>query len=138
MPIGYYADLSLLNLTELTTPIAYMSSVGFTDPFQPIAKFQSGGSNGNSLKSYLYFNLGPSGNPNRMTWADRALTGGNAKFKKAKSFLLDSNGPDRTQGALEWGACGVWTMAKTTDAIYDPSNGTTSLGDIYSFSAQPA
>ena len=127
IPLGR-TDLSVSE-GGLTSPIAYLSSVDFTDPFQPIAKMQSGSSNGNTKKSYLYFNFGSGPDANHKTWADRA--GLTAQDKLKNCFLIYSNGPDRMQGAMEWNMVPRSRSDKAAmDDIYDPTNGTASLGDI--------
>jgi len=111
-----------VDLKGLTTPISYISTVGFQDIF----KAEQGGT-GNNRESYLYFNYfyetsGPG------TWMNAI----NRPDLSTRGFCLASWGPDRTQNAIEWvyvqGIAG--NQQGANDRIYAPSNGLISSGDI--------
>ncbi|MEW6233998.1 MAG: type II secretion system protein [Candidatus Omnitrophota bacterium] len=111
-----------VDLKGLTTPVSYISGVGFRDIF----KAQQG-STGNNQESYLYFNYffeekGPGNWMNAINRPDLST----------KGYCLASWGPDRWQDAIEW----VYVQTKLGDPaggrarMYAPSNGLVSKGDI--------
>ncbi len=133
---GMQTDLSWSNLTCLTTPVAYMTSVGFKDPFKPIGRFGPWlgyGVSGNTSESYLYFYLGNgfSTAKTNETWAEKD---GVPATSMRKAWVLSSNGPDRCQDELQRTALGPvshgWSDAVYANSIYDPTNGTNSGGDV--------
>jgi prepilin-type N-terminal cleavage/methylation domain-containing protein len=128
-----YSHLTV-HLTELTTPVSYISTVGFQDVFKA-----EQGDTGNSLQSYLYFLY--KSNPDYPAWIDQA---GVAQWS-TDGFCLASWGPDRVQGARQnnnptgtmLGPPIEWVYIRVREGnpnayngVYAPSNGTVSGGDI--------
>lgn len=120
-PFGASA-LSKVALKDLTTPVAYVSSVSFDDPFIPVPFFEVGAASGDPWFSYLYFNF-------REGWADRVPI---PEEYRRTGCILTSNGPDRRQGLMPYFALEIVVGMPTGfyDSIYDPTNGTVSGGDI--------
>ncbi len=117
------ADLTV-DLWDLTTPVAYLSSVGFKDIF----KAQQGNT-GNNAESYLYFYYYYEPEPkNGGNWINRI----NRPDLSTQGYCLASWGPDRWQNAIEWvyiqSADG--NQAGARNRMYAPSNGLVSSGDI--------
>ncbi len=117
------ADLTV-DLWDLTTPVAYISSVDFKDIFRARR-----GDTGNNVESYLYFNYYFENDPlNGGNWINRI----SRKDLSTQGYCLASWGPDRLQNAIEW------VYIQTADGnpqgarnrIYHPSNGLVSSGDI--------
>ncbi|MBN2327205.1 MAG: prepilin-type N-terminal cleavage/methylation domain-containing protein [Candidatus Omnitrophica bacterium] len=116
---GVHTDVNIVKaLLELTTPVAYMSSVNFPDPF-----FKTGEGNWNSsvvaYSSYTYVNYGGRWGK---SWAQNIHT---------DAFGLCSFGPDK------WDSGGVWPVVQRAqnapiswEIIYTVSNGLYSKGDI--------
>ena len=113
-----------VDLISLTTPISYISNVGFKDIFKA-----EQGNTGNNRESYLYFNyffeqppIGPGNWINQIARPDLST----------KGYCLASWGPDRNQDAIEW----VYVLghdgseAGARNLVYQPSNGLISKGDI--------
>ncbi|HOJ58948.1 MAG TPA: prepilin-type N-terminal cleavage/methylation domain-containing protein [bacterium] len=119
-PLGPGPDL-LSQLTELTTPVAYISTVAMFDPFGGADKF-SFGSSFDLQKTYKYFCFKYYPSKPASTWVGRAGLGD----LSTEGYLLYSFGPDRAQTALEWYAVG----AGHRGMIYHPTNGLISHGDI--------
>jgi prepilin-type N-terminal cleavage/methylation domain-containing protein len=134
---GTYLDITDLNLKyyfiwhsgkPLTTPVAYMTSVSFTDPFghwtDPEAR-TIGIDIWKHMYSFQYYDQS-----NDYSWG-RVLDDLNIPYRVKTGASLVSLGPD---GAL---TAGEWSFADpdgfTLDGrayIYDPTNGTVSIGDI--------
>jgi prepilin-type N-terminal cleavage/methylation domain-containing protein len=125
-----------MHLHALTTPVSYISTVGFQDIFKARQ-----GDTGNSIQSYLYFLYKSDPVTPNMAWIDSA---GVSQWS-TDGFCLASWGPDRVQGAranndptgaslgppIEW----VYIRVReghpnTYGGVYAPSNGTVSAGDI--------
>ncbi|MFH1742459.1 MAG: type II secretion system protein [bacterium] len=114
-----------VDLKSLTTPISYISSVGFKDIFKA-----KQGATGNDQESYLYFSYQLDPNNVGMSWIGQIP----AQFHdlSTKGFCLSSWGPDRWQDAIEW----VYVERRTGSPeggnfrIYHATNGLTSAGDI--------
>ncbi len=112
-----------LHLKWLTTPMAYIASVGFRDIFKA-----KQGNTGNDQESYLYFSyLYDQENPGN-SWIGQV----NLPQFSTKGFCLSSWGPDRNQSAIEW----VYILRRQgnpdagNDFVYSPSNGAISGGGI--------
>ena len=114
-----------VDMTGLTTPISYISNVGFRDIFKA-----EQGDTGNNMESYLYFNYhymdnAPSG------WNTWMINIGNKELS-TQGYCLASWGPDRAQNAIEW----VYIQSRLNEGdrgrsrVYAPSNGLISAGDI--------
>ena len=111
----------LINVWELTTPIAYMTSINhLDDPFKPKRLFDPDFGNADTV-SYLYHNF-------RGYW-------GQNQNGLPTGTCLKSDGPDHryTQG------CNIWKTYFTNgnvftqqmrDTLYNGSNGLNSKGDI--------
>ncbi len=119
------------NCYELTTPVAYLSSVNLRDPFNPDRNYL--GVPGTAYPPpysvfYQSFEQGSGWMRHQVP-----LTPGLANLN-ARCFYLESWGPDRTQGFLDWYILSFYPavggMAVTIDERYDPTNGTVSRGDI--------
>ncbi|MBD3266772.1 prepilin-type N-terminal cleavage/methylation domain-containing protein [bacterium] len=114
-----------VHLHGLTTPISYISTVGFRDIFKA-----EQGNTGNNQESYLYFNYFYHPNPPNgwNTWMHNV----NRADLSTKGYCLASWGPDRNQDAIEW----VYIQNRMGNEkagnlrIYHPSNGLISQGDI--------
>lgn len=120
---------------DLTTPVAYMTSVNMADPFTPAAgRDEMGGvETGDWLAhpySYSYMNIDH-------TRKMHNIGDGPLSYPK---FLLLSFGPDKVRGPDAEGATPQWGVGSYAyDPIekelyrawqYDSTNGTTSAGDI--------
>jgi general secretion pathway protein G len=106
----------IYRLSQLTTPIAYISSVDFNDPFLTQA---SNSYNDGFLRYHLNYR-------NHEYW-----TSGSVPWIKISAWVLNSIGPDTiaNKGLLtEMEAQEV--VPKGTVTLYDPTNGTISSGDI--------
>jgi general secretion pathway protein G len=116
---GVHTDVNIVKaLLELTTPVPYMSSVDFPDPF-----FKTGNGHWNSTvvaySSYTYVNFGGRWGKN---WS---------KDLQVDAFALCSFGPDK------WDSGGVWPVVQRSqgtpvawELFYEGSNGLNSGGDI--------
>lgn len=119
-PQGPGADLLIL-ITELTTPVSYISNVNMLDPFGGADKF-SYGSSFELQTCYKYFNFKYNAEEPSRTWIGRA----GLQNRSMEGYLLYSFGPDKAQTALEWYAAGEGNRGM----IYHPTNGLISHGDI--------
>ncbi len=111
----------LINVFELTTPVAYMTNIGaMDDPFKPRRLFTAENNNADTV-SYLYHNF--------LGFWGRNVEG------MPSGTCLKSDGPDHryTQG------CNVWRVyfsngrqltQQMRDTIYNVTNGLHSEGDI--------
>jgi general secretion pathway protein G len=123
-------------LLELTTPIAYLTTVNYSDPFAPKPYFVGTPpvQNGNSIESLMYINFEHNAARlaagDRTSWGDIVL-GPDSGFR---GYVLASYGPDRLESAgLAWHYSEV--LAWSTDEmvlneVYDATNGTVSQGEI--------
>lgn len=118
-------------VTELTTPVSYLTSVGFNDPFMPNAvtvrtytgswvlpNFYKGSCAYSSLDGFWGKLVAPS-------YAISPVTG----------YCLSSYGPDRGPDGIEHLAFEEISPNYTPNPnrIYDPTNGTMSHGDMARF-----
>jgi len=104
-------------LAGLTTPVAYLTSVDFRDPF--IEEEVPGGYPDGLLRSQYNYR-------NHQFWVGM---GAMAQLNGMHLWVLNSLGPDRTKNQglnVEGFARGLTTGT----VIYDASNGTVSAGDI--------
>jgi prepilin-type N-terminal cleavage/methylation domain-containing protein len=107
-------------LVPLTTPVAYMTSVPvdvFADKLDETTLFTGLLSGSDWLKphAYMYFDY----NPHFPAGPD--VSGDEKSGLKIGEYRLETSGPDRKFNSSENG---------TFFTYYDPSNGTTSVGDI--------
>ncbi|HUT24583.1 MAG TPA: prepilin-type N-terminal cleavage/methylation domain-containing protein [Sumerlaeia bacterium] len=122
-------------LVGLTTPVAYITSVSLRDPFKPTVA-------GEIWTSPSYFRadfLGSCWYGNYETGVGRSNWG---SYNFFGGFLIISWGPDREVSYLEhyvmdvhipgWWQAQSWNriQPRAIDSIYDPTNGTRSIGDI--------
>ena len=128
---------------ELSTPVAYLGSVGLQDPFNPENMQEYFEMN---VPTYVWVNY-------RGAWA----TGGGTQSRYGElvnefpdGYALNSQGPDHHHSGgvhppLEL-MFGVYTTGSVDnveggnpyDRIYDPSNGVNSLGDIVRYGGEVA
>ncbi|RJP30133.1 MAG: prepilin-type N-terminal cleavage/methylation domain-containing protein [Candidatus Omnitrophota bacterium] len=119
--VGGYTTASL---TNLTTPVSYISSVMQEDPFGEGTFGQSGPSN---KKFYVYVNYNG-------LWA-RIDTAAQTHFKNwpyFKGYGMTSFGPDDLDSGGVWAPLNYRVGSRRGGdlALYAPSNGLISLGDI--------
>ncbi len=112
---------------ELTTPVAYLSSVSFQDPFGGYATW-----NGKPI-NYKVFNYKKLGGPQvspggYWNWGDLVST-----EVDHNGYCVESYGPDQKYQAIEWYDYRPDDDANQIFRIYDPTNGTISPGDIARF-----
>jgi prepilin-type N-terminal cleavage/methylation domain-containing protein len=106
-------------LTPLTTPVAYITSVAFFDPFAPGGD-PNGPFNWNKMYSFKYYETS-----NSASWG-QGIAGA-----RSLGAILVGMGPDKTnsQGEVSF-LPGRTTNIYGKAFIYDPTNGTVSDGDI--------
>ncbi|GAB4310907.1 MAG: hypothetical protein Kow0059_00610 [Candidatus Sumerlaeia bacterium] len=143
-PPGQFA---LADVYQLTTPISYISNVSIVDPFAPQFLIA-----GQYLKSFQYYNFEPSPVSGPwISWAVAVLGAGNATPDGSlprRSACVVSWGPnvgkDLPGGGIKGDEGGEWYCAfgpdlppsppggsvRGIDRIYDPTNGTVSIGDL--------
>ncbi len=137
-PDHYAPQFRLEDVWELTTPIAYLTSVDHTDPFVPrkvISVY--------SLRGYQYFSCDLGHDPQNRGWG-RILYDGGQLDVLPTTAILKSFGPNAGHGEHPYlgDDGGEWIILKADtpstnphygyqiDRIYDPTNGTVSWGDI--------
>lgn len=106
-------------ITTLTTPISYLTTVGFGDPFM----MQNADSADNS---FGYFNF-------QTNWGNLALVPAD---RHTRTVMLTSWGPSKVNDGAEWIINGMTTLAGGyigVNRLYDPTNGTVSSGDVARF-----
>lgn len=137
-------SIFLFSVSELTTPVAYLSSVSILDAFKPSWKEHQGVaglSNGDSppagwKASYGYFNFSSRGAYWRQMSSSPPLS-----FKPFEGCAVTSVGPDLDIDGLQDVPARVvenkW-VSISVDSIYDPTNGTRSSGDIGRWTGRPS
>ena len=115
----------LSTLKYLSTPVAYVSSTTWPDPFIPNSTSTINSPN------YKYFNTGwglaVNGN-----WGDLVASANPGRLPRA-GWLLTSFGPDKKEQGSEWIIVGLDFLesgVRGCDRLYDPTNGTVSSGDL--------
>jgi prepilin-type N-terminal cleavage/methylation domain-containing protein len=118
-------------IMELSTPVAYLSSVAIHDPFMPDPQSVKA-YNGWDLPSFyknscLYFNYDG-------FWGTNYGAPAYA-IPKFNGYCLASYGPDRGSDGIEHIACEAVApnYKPNYGRVYDPTNGTMSHGDIARF-----
>ncbi len=134
-PDHFDPQYRLADVKELTTPIAYLTTVDFVDPFIPNKNIP-----GNDLKGFQYFNFYSGWGA--IIWPSYVDSSANHGPKGA---CLKSWGPNAGKGGAsefygddggEWIILGADTPETfpefdyQIDRIYDATNGTVSNGDI--------
>ena len=115
-------------VSELTTPVAYLTSVAMVDTFAPNLW-------GGPLDRPTYIYVSYDG-----AWSVAYMEPG----ERPRAFCLSSYGPNRWPDWAEWGITqgdiGVvpvkWGPFNKYDSIYDATNGTLSGGDIARFGGE--
>jgi Tfp pilus assembly protein PilE len=133
-PIGTYYNV-LVRVKELTTPVAYLTTVGFHDPFMPVAQFEDNTAAGNRENSLTYYNFtGVTGRG--ITFGDYELLSSGQSFR---GWMTCSNGPDRKESYIAHYYSKIQTFPANLlcDSLYDPTNGTVSSGDISRVGGNP-
>ena len=133
-------------LKVLTTPVAYMNSVSnLRDPFETAAVINWSSKHDRPLYMYICYEVGtgtifdPVYNITLMDWMNAVvqyhLNGSHARDHRG--CILWSPGPNRTDDLLYWADVAnnhektFWMdQINWFDAVYDPTNGTVSSGDI--------
>ncbi len=126
----FVAGLSI-NGSNITTPIAYITTLPINDV---LMSKNNSWNNPKGLYQYFYFGKGQEKNYNNISpWMIR--TGYSTSKGYREAFVLVSWGPDKQQSNAEhlefyppWNYGGI-----QMPNIYDPTNGTTSTGDIVRF-----
>ena len=131
-PYGY-----LQYIYMLSTPIAYLANTSLRDPFVPKPSIFASGSNYTEWQATYWY----------VTFEGQWGRGCLPADYRHKAYAIHSYGPDRIQG-LEFQSPNVFRQGmarfpyaleylhdpKTAwEMIYDPSNGTRSLGDVGRF-----
>jgi len=124
-------------MTVLTTPIAYISSVSLRDPFMPAPSTYAGGLP-NWEGTYWYL-------PYHGLWGWTVIVPEFGHSAPPKGYCIHSYGPDRIQGTVYNSTAPTAGMGRfpfyyqagdldiAWNMIYDPTNGTKSLGDVGRF-----
>lgn len=119
----------IANAIELTTPIAYLSSVSMEDPFIP-ARFWNNQQHA-IHPTYVYVNY-------RGDWGNRwgmSSFGVGSLSAMPNGYGLTSQGPDdRDSGGVHWPLdMKRQLVLQANNRLYMPSNGLRSAGDIVRF-----
>jgi type II secretion system protein G len=117
----------LAGCIELTTPVAYMSSVSIEDPFIP-QRFWTDFSQNSAHPTYVYVSY-------RGDWGVRwgTSSSGRELHELPNGFGLTSQGPDGTDsGGVHWPIQAKFgnNIEQANSHLYHPSNGLKSYGDI--------
>ncbi|MFB3785198.1 MAG: type IV pilin protein [bacterium] len=113
-------------VNELTTPVAYTSSIALPDPFRPDSQKNWYPSDQRTVLSYQYICYGG-------LWTTYSNVRAHAEayhinIDSLKGYSLMSHGPDKVTQGLEW-----LPIQGNINNMYSPSNGLYSLGDIARF-----
>ena len=113
-------------VNELTTPVAYCSSIALVDPFKPDRDKNFYPSDQKTILSYQYICYGGLWTTYSNVRSTAESNGIN--IDNLKGYCLMSYGPDKISQGLEWVAVGG-----NLENMYTASNGLYSLGDIARF-----
>ena len=142
IPVCYYQGATsryttlISGVHELTTPVAYLTTNAFIDPFKPEAQ-GSTAAWGWTYESGFKANF--LGYQSYGDWWGKGIAAGHycpGWTKPLDGFIIFSYGPDKNYSASPDHVLGyidsriAATLPNWTDAIYDPTNGTVSGGDI--------
>jgi len=130
--------------TQLTTPIAYITSV-LKDPFTPPgAKDVTGGTADGYRIGSGTWSYGSNGSTNTTPPDHQDAHATMQARGAAMAYVTLSPGPDKTRARMAY-KCFPWKPTGASDEMpnqpnyyvdYDPTNGTISGGDIYRFGGQ--
>lgn len=123
----YFGNGQLRKTVELTTPVAYLTSVEILDPFQPDKRLD--GSKIYPPPTLYYQCFAPYGG----WWRNQVSFNPELANANISAWYLESWGPDKQQNFLDWFILADFVAPasqRTIDEIYDPTNGTVSYGDI--------
>ncbi len=115
---GYSVYVEYLH--ELTTPVSYIATVGFTDVFVPQRENKQWYPE-DTVFSYQYVSFNGS-------WARLSNVSAAMNAEYVKGYCISSYGPDRGASGVEW-----FPINGNAASMYAPSNGLVSLGDIGRF-----
>ncbi len=115
---GYSVYVEYLH--ELTTPVAYIATVAYTDIFKP-QRENTQWYPEDTIFSYQYVSYNGS-------WARLSNVSAAMHDNYFKGYCISSYGPDKGASGVEWVPIGG-----SPTSIYDPSNGLVSAGDIGRF-----
>lgn len=132
---------------ELTTPIAYLSTVDVLDPFKPLwTAFEPGTILGPGKPepagwkpSYSYFNFSLRGSYGQH-WLNPDIPHPLVRYAPFEGCCIVSVGPDRDYDGMNYVSQSIVAGEEWygVTLIYDPSNGTNSSGDIGRWNGRPA
>jgi len=131
-PRPHNGSLFMQFVYELTTPVAYISSANAPDSFNPNRyddPYGVPGGPGAFRASFQYFNYAYN-----IHW-----TSGASPMEGRRAFCISSYGPDKHSNGMEWypmfffAEFTAYSREALLSALYDPSNGTRSEGDIGRF-----
>jgi prepilin-type N-terminal cleavage/methylation domain-containing protein len=108
---------------ELTTPVAYISQVSYTDIFRP-RREETNWYPDDTVFSYQYVSYNGS-------WARLSNVSAAMNDKYYRGYCISSYGPDHGADGVEW-----FPMTGNAGSIYAPSNGLISDGDICRFGGE--
>jgi prepilin-type N-terminal cleavage/methylation domain-containing protein len=115
---GYSVYVEYLH--ELTTPVAYIAKVAYTDVFKP-QRENTQWYPEDTVFSYQYVSYNGS-------WARLSNVSAQMNGNYFKGYCVSSYGPDRGASGVEW-----YPIGGSPGSIYDPTNGLVSPGDIGRF-----
>jgi prepilin-type N-terminal cleavage/methylation domain-containing protein len=129
-PPGCKGDL-LQNLFRITTPVAYITSVAFVDPFKPLPL-----NTVNFTESYVWYNYKGDAmyvaNPELGELVAEAQSAYTSAAGAPPMYLLSSFGPNRLFDRLVTASCEahMGNRDAVPNHFYDATNGTVSAGDL--------
>jgi prepilin-type N-terminal cleavage/methylation domain-containing protein len=136
-PTGVRGDV-LGRLFRLTTPVAYMTTVSYLDPFTPLTP---GIDNPNGNYLYYYYRspgMYTPSQPDNGSLIPQALQVWRRADAGPKLWLAHSTGPDRQYDAMVLAPVfhAQNQLFAIMDRYYDPTNGTISAGDLGRFGGE--
>jgi len=141
---------TLKYLWQITTPIAYLTNKNLRDPFTPdgpidITKIYQ-------ISTYRYYGFNDQGVLNTYNEDDPERAGhlysprGTDEDARIYWYMLFCHGPDRVRNNLKIGSVtgtfilqdNIRDVDRFVNFVYDPTNGTVSLGEIFRPGGEPA